>query len=117
MTKQELVSCPVGANFAVRNLFFNIPARRKFLKSNQTELSNIMAEFERIALAHPDVAFTLQSGSSIALDLAGGNFRQRIVGIFGRRIDKQLVPRRRMSLCCNSFYCVYLLVWAMELPI
>lgn len=92
VTKQELVSCPVGANFAVRNLFFNIPARRKFLKSNQTELSNIMAEFERIALAHPDVAFTLQSGSSIALDLAGGNFRQRIVGIFGRRIDKQLVP-------------------------
>ena len=92
VTKQELVSCPVGANFAVRNLFFNIPARRKFLKSNQTELSNIMAEFERIALAHPDVSFTLQSGSSIALDLAGGNFRQRIVGIFGRRIDKQLVP-------------------------
>lgn len=92
VTKQELVSCPVGANFAVRNLFFNIPARRKFLKSNQTELSNIMAEFERIALAHPDIAFTLQSGSSIALDLAGGNFRQRIVGIFGRRIDKQLVP-------------------------
>ncbi len=92
VTKQELVSCPVGANFAVRNLFFNIPARRKFLKSNQTELSNIMAEFERIALAHPDVAFTLQSGSSIALDLASGNFRQRIVGIFGRRIDKQLVP-------------------------
>lgn len=92
VTKQELVSCPVGANFAVRNLFFNIPARRKFLKSNQTELSNIMAEFERIALAHPDVAFTLQSGSSIALDLTGGNFRQRIVGIFGRRIDKQLVP-------------------------
>lgn len=92
VTKQELVSCPIGANFAVRNLFFNIPARRKFLKSNQTELSNIMAEFERIALAHPDVAFTLQSGSSIALDLVGGNFRQRIVGIFGRRIDKQLVP-------------------------
>lgn len=92
VTKQELVSCPVGANFAVRNLFFNIPARRKFLKSNQTELSNIMAEFERIALAHPDVAFTLQSGSSIAFDLVGGNFRQRIVGIFGRRIDKQLVP-------------------------
>lgn len=92
VTKQEFVSCPVGANFSVRNLFFNIPARRKFLKSNQTELSNIMAEFERIALAHPDVAFTLQSGSSIALDLTAGNFRQRIVGIFGRRIDKQLVP-------------------------
>lgn len=92
VTNQELISCPVGANFAVRNLFFNIPARRKFLKSNQTELSNIMTEFERIALAHPDVAFTLQSGSSIALELVAGNFRQRIVGIFGRRIDKHLVP-------------------------
>lgn len=89
---QELISCPVGANFAVRNLFFNIPARRKFLKSNQTELSNIMAEFERIALAHPDVAFTLHAGGNVALDLAAGNFRQRIVGIFGRRIDKHLVP-------------------------
>lgn len=89
---QELISCPVGANFAVRNLFFNIPARRKFLKSNQTELSNIMAEFERIALAHPDIAFTLHSGGNVALDLAAGNFRQRIVGIFGRRIDKHLVP-------------------------
>ena len=57
VTKQELVSCPVGANFAVRNLFFNIPARRKFLKSNQTELSNIMAEFERIALISQAATF------------------------------------------------------------
>lgn len=92
VVNQELINCPVGANFAVRNLFFNIPARRKFLKSNQTELSNIMTEFERIALAHPDIAFTLHSGGSVALDLAAGNFRQRIVGIFGRRIDKSLVP-------------------------
>ena len=58
---QEPVSCPAGSNFAVRNLFFNIPARRKFLKSNQTELSNIMTEIERIALAHPDIAFTLHA--------------------------------------------------------
>lgn len=92
VTGQQPVSCPVGANFAVRNLFFNIPARRKFLKSNQTELTNILAEFERIALAHPDVAFTLHSGSNVMLDLTAGNFRQRIVGIFGSRIDKNLVP-------------------------
>ncbi len=92
VTGQQPVSCPVGANFAVRNLFFNIPARRKFLKSNQTELTNILAEFERIALAHPNVAFTLHSGSNVMLDLTAGNFRQRIVGIFGSRIDKTLVP-------------------------
>lgn len=92
VVSQEPVSCPVGANFSVRNLFFNIPARRKFLKSNQTELSNITAEFERIALAHPEVSFTLQSGNNIMLDLRSGNFRQRIVGMFGRKIDSQLVP-------------------------
>lgn len=61
---QEATACPVGANFAVRNLFFNIPARRKFLKSNQTELTNILSEFERIALAHPNVAFSLHSGGN-----------------------------------------------------
>ncbi len=92
VVRQEPAACPVGANFCVRNLFFNIPARRKFLKSNQTELSNILAEFERIALAHPETAFTLRSDGNVVLDLPTGNFRQRIVGIFGRRIDAQLVP-------------------------
>ena len=57
--EQEAASCPAGANFAVRNLFFNIPARRKFRKSNQTELTNILTELERVALAHPEVAFTV----------------------------------------------------------
>ena len=56
---QEPIVCPVGANFLIKNLFFNIPARRKFLKSNHTELSNIVAEFERIALAHPALSFAL----------------------------------------------------------
>ncbi len=92
VVRQEPGACPVGANFCVRNLFFNIPARRKFLKSNQTELSNILAEFERIALAHPETAFTLRSDGNVVLELPKGNFRQRIVGIFGRRIDSQLVP-------------------------
>ena len=54
---QEAVSCSKGSNFSVKNLFFNVPARRKFLKANSTELSNILAEFERIALVHPEVAF------------------------------------------------------------
>lgn len=77
----------------VRNLFYNVPARRKFLKSNQTEMSNILQEFERIALAHPDIAFTLYTDDNkVLLSLPAGNFRQRIKGIFGDKIDKQLVP-------------------------
>ena len=91
LVSQEPVNCPVGANFAVKNLFFNIPARRKFLKTNQTELSNIMAEFERVALAHPDVAFSLHSNGVPVLELPAGNFHQRILGIFGRKLDRQLV--------------------------
>ena len=92
ITSQEPVSCPVGANFAVRNIFFNIPARRKFLKSNHTELANILAEFERIALAHPDVAFTLSSNDQVLHQLPAESFRQRIVGLFGKRTDSQLLP-------------------------
>ncbi len=92
LVSQEAISCPIGANFAVKNLFFNIPARRKFLKSNQTELTNILTEFERIALAHPEVKFTIHSAKSVLMDLPQGNFRQRIVSIFGRKIDAQLVP-------------------------
>lgn len=92
LVSQEAISCPIGANFAVKNLFFNIPARRKFLKSNKTELTNILTEFERIALAHPEVKFTIHSAQSVLMDLPQGNFRQRIVSIFGRKIDAQLVP-------------------------
>ena len=89
---QEVIACPVGANFSIKNLFFNIPARRKFLKSNHTELSNIIAEFERIALAHPELTFQLHTPDAVLLDLPSGNFRQRIVNIFGRNIDKHLIP-------------------------
>lgn len=92
LLSQETIACPVGANFAVRNLFFNIPARRKFLKSNSTELSNILAEFERVALANPQVAFTIYSGVNLIMDLPAGNFRQRILSIFGNKIDKHLIP-------------------------
>lgn len=90
--EQQPVACPVGANFIVNNLFYNIPARRKFLKSNQTETTNILNEFERIALAHPELSFQLYSNDNLLLDLPGGNFRQRILNIFGKRTDAQLVP-------------------------
>ena len=89
---QQPVNCPVGANFAVKNLFFNIPARRKFLKSNQTELSNILTEFERIALAHPATSFSLHSGGAAMMNLPAGNFKQRILGVFGKRLEAKLIP-------------------------
>lgn len=89
---QQPVNCPVGANFAVKNLFFNIPARRKFLKSNQTELSNILTEFERIALAHPETSFSLHSGGAGMMNLPAGNFKQRILGVFGKRLEAKLIP-------------------------
>ena len=89
---QQRVTTPRGANFAVRNLFFNIPARRKFLKSNLTEMGAILTEFERLALAHPQVAFRLHRDGTLLHDLPAGTFRQRIAGLFGHRMDKQLVP-------------------------
>lgn len=83
--------CAVGANFEVRNLFFNIPARRKFLKSNQTELNNIMQEFERIALVNPSVSFSLTCDGTTSVRLMSSNLRRRIVDIFGKKIGDDLV--------------------------
>ncbi len=88
---QEVVSCPKGSNFSVRNLFFNVPARRKFLKSNSTELSNVLAEFERIALVHPDVAFSLYSNDTELFNLPVSPLRQRILAIFGKKLNQQLL--------------------------
>ena len=92
VVSQEVCSCPVGANFEVSNLFFNVPARRKFLKSNQTELNNIIQDFERIALVNPSVAFTLSSNGNRLMQLPAGGSLQRIVGIFGKRLSEQLLP-------------------------
>lgn len=92
VVSQEVCSCPVGANFEVSNLFFNVPARRKFLKSNQTELNNIIQDFERIALVNPSVAFTLSSNGNRLMQLPAGGSLQRIVGIFGKRLGEQLLP-------------------------
>ena len=89
---QETASCPKGSNFLVKNLFFNVPARRKFLKSNATELSNILTEFERIALVHPDVAFTLHSNGNEVFNLPEASVHQRIIAVFGKRLDQQLLP-------------------------
>lgn len=88
---QEAVSCPKGSNFLVKNLFFNVPARRKFLKANSTELSNILAEFERIALVHPDVAFYLYSNDTEVFNLPVMPLRQRIMAVFGKKMNQQLL--------------------------
>ena len=92
VVSQEVCSCPVGANFEVSNLFFNVPARRKFLKSNQTELNNIIQDVERIALVNPSVAFTLSSNGNQLMQLPAGSNLQRIVGIFGKKLGEQLLP-------------------------
>lgn len=90
---QEPVSCPKGCDFTVKNLFFNLPARRKFLKSNQTELSNIMKEVERIAIVHPEVAVSVFHQNSEILSLPSVNsVKQRISAIFGNGINKSLIP-------------------------
>ncbi|MBQ2186053.1 MAG: DNA mismatch repair endonuclease MutL, partial [Bacteroidaceae bacterium] len=91
VVSQEPCSCPVGANFEVRNLFFNVPARRKFLKSNQTELNNIIQEFERIVLVNPSVSFTLSHNGVLVTKLPASSLRQRITNVFGKRINEQLL--------------------------
>ncbi len=92
MLREEPVSCPKGCNFEVRNLFYNLPARRKFLKSNQTELSNILKEIERISLSHPEIAITVWHQGSEILSLQPSAVKQRIIGLFGSSMNKVLLP-------------------------
>ena len=89
---QEPCSCAVGSNFIVSNLFFNVPARRKFLKTNATELNNILTAFERIVLVYPSVNFTLHSNGQELLNLRAGTLRQRITDVYGRRYAQDLLP-------------------------
>ena len=92
VTGQEPVSCPVGSNFSVENIFYNVPARRKFLKSNTTELNNILTAFERIALVYPQTAFTFHSNGVEMFNLRSGSLRQRIVDVFGKKLNQDLLP-------------------------
>ena len=89
---QEPCVCPVGSSFTVRNLFYNVPARRKFLKSNQTELGHILTEIERVALAHPEVAVELTHQGEQLLSLPASAVKQRIVNLFGRKMNEALLP-------------------------
>lgn len=90
--REEACVCPIGSSFTVRNLFYNVPARRKFLKSNQTEFGHILTEIERVALAHPEVAFELTHQGEQVLSLPASAIKQRIVNLFGRKMNEALLP-------------------------
>ena len=89
---QEPDVCPVGCNFMIKDLFFNVPARRKFLKSNQVELSNVIKEFEKLALVNYGIEFTMTHNGNVLYKLSKGSFKQRIVDIFGHNLEQQLIP-------------------------
>ena len=98
---QEPCSCPVGSSFTVRNIFFNVPARRKFLKSNATELNNILTAFERIVLVYPAISFTLHSNGQELMNLRAGSLRQRINDVYGRRYGQDLLPVQVETALCK----------------
>lgn len=101
VVSQEPVACPVGSNFRVDNIFFNVPARRKFLKTNATELNNILVAFERIVLVYPEINFTLFSNQQELLNLRAGSLRQRIVDVFGKKAGQELLPIEVDTVLCR----------------
>ncbi len=90
--RQEPVAIPVGTSVAMKNLFFNVPARRNFLKSNPVEMRHIVDEFQRVALSYPEVAFSLFQQDMEVFSLPAGKLSQRIVGLFGKNYQGQLIP-------------------------
>ena len=92
LESKEVVQAPLGSNFQIRNLFYNIPARRKFLKSDQTELRHIINEFNHVVLSNPEIEFTLIHNQSEIFQLPASNLRQRIIGIFGKSVKSYVIP-------------------------
>ena len=101
LEEQEPVAAPIGSNFKIKNLFFNIPARRKFLKSTQTELNNIVTEFERVALVNCGVELSLSHNDTEIIALPASTFRQRICNLFGKKINSQLIEVSVKSTMIN----------------
>src|SRR5690606_15887980 len=89
---QESCQCPVGTTIMVKNLFFNVPARRKFLKSDPVEMRHILDEFHHLALAFEEIQFSLHHNNQLVYNLQPGPIRQRILGIFGKKVNEYLVP-------------------------
>ena len=90
--KQEPEVCPEGSNFMIKNIFFNVPARRKFLKANSVELNNIIREFEKLALVNHNVEFTVVHNDNVLYKLLPGTFKTRITALLGKNLDAQLIP-------------------------
>ena len=91
VVSQEAVACPAGSNFSLKNLFYNVPARRKFLKADSTEMKHIITEFQRVALTNPKIEFSLLHNDSEILHLPETNLRQRIIHVMGKSINQQLI--------------------------
>ncbi|MBI1838523.1 MAG: DNA mismatch repair endonuclease MutL [Flavobacteriia bacterium] len=92
VTQQEPFVCPVGSSFEVKNLFYNVPARRNFLKSENVEFNHITDEFERIVLTHPEVSFTLKHNESEIYNLPSVVLKKRIIDVLGKTSNDKLVP-------------------------
>ncbi|CAL2061171.1 DNA mismatch repair endonuclease MutL [Tenacibaculum sp. 190524A05c] len=92
VVSQDVTSTPKGTSLAVKNLFYNIPARRNFLKSDTVETRHIIDEFQRVALAHPNIAFVLHHNNNEVYNLKSSNLKKRIVSIFGNKTNEKLVP-------------------------
>ena len=92
ITKQEPIVCPTGSSFEVKNLFYNVPARRNFLKSESIEFRHILDDFERIAFAHPEVFFTFTNNDSVVYNLPASNLKKRIIDVLGKSSNEKLVP-------------------------
>ena len=101
--KQEPCQTPEGTSIAIKNLFFNVPARRNFLKSDTVELKNIIDEFQRIAMAHPKIAFQLFNNDNEMYHLKPGNLKQRIVSIFGDNYAGKIVPVEEKSYALHVY--------------
>ncbi|MGF1583707.1 MAG: DNA mismatch repair endonuclease MutL [Bacteroidales bacterium] len=99
--RQEPVACKAGCNLSIKNLFYNVPARRKFLKTNSTELKHIITEIQRVALAHPEIEFSLQNDETEILHLPAASLRQRIMHVFGKNINQQLVEINTRTTMVN----------------
>jgi DNA mismatch repair protein MutL len=98
---QEQVACNTGTNLAVKNLFFNVPARRKFLKSDSYELRLIISEIQRVALSFPEIEFKFFHNNTEILNLAKGNLKQRIVSLFGKAMNQNLIDIKTRTSITN----------------
>ncbi|NND09104.1 MAG: DNA mismatch repair endonuclease MutL [Saprospiraceae bacterium] len=101
LIRQEICETTPGTNIQVKNLFYNIPARRKFLKSNTVELRHILDEFQRIAIAHPEIHFEVFHNQTETYHLPSDGLRKRIVNLFGKTLNDRLVPIEEETELCN----------------